>query len=90
MLTSWLLDRLGALRHSNGAPMVRVYGPTSVVSRGGTIAFNFLDPDGHLVDERAVGRDASAGRISLRTGCSPTWKRSLTSPRAPTATASPT
>ena len=69
MLTGWLLDRLGALRHSNGAPMVKLYGPASVVSRGGTVAFNFLDADGRLVDERAVGRDASAAGISLRTGC---------------------
>jgi selenocysteine lyase/cysteine desulfurase len=69
ILTSWLLRCLGALRHSTGAPMVRVYGPADGVSRGGTVAFNFLDPDGRLVDERAVGRDASAAGISLRTGC---------------------
>jgi selenocysteine lyase/cysteine desulfurase len=37
--------------------------------RGGTVAFNFLDPLGRLVDERAVSRDAAAARISLRTGC---------------------
>jgi selenocysteine lyase/cysteine desulfurase len=49
--------------------MVRVYGPASCDSRGGTVAFNFLDPEGNVVDERAVGRDASAAGISLRTGC---------------------
>jgi len=69
MLTSWLLTCLGRLRHSNGAPMVAVYGPSSVSARGGTVALNFLDPDGRLVDERAVARDAAAERISLRTGC---------------------
>jgi selenocysteine lyase/cysteine desulfurase len=69
MLTSWLLSCLERLRHGNGAPMVRVYGPTSVSARGGTVALNFLDPDGRLVDERAVARDAAAERISLRTGC---------------------
>ena len=26
-LTGWLLEALGALRHSNGAPVVRIYGP---------------------------------------------------------------
>ena len=31
-LTGWLLDQLGELRYPSGAPMVRVYGPTS---RGG-------------------------------------------------------
>ncbi|HEY1823550.1 MAG TPA: aminotransferase class V-fold PLP-dependent enzyme [Trebonia sp.] len=69
MLTSWLLDRLGRLRHGSGAPMARVYGPANTVSRGATVALNFLDPDGRIVDERAVSRDASAAGISLRTGC---------------------
>jgi selenocysteine lyase/cysteine desulfurase len=39
------------------------------MSRGGTVALNFLDPDGRIIDERAVSRDASAAGISLRTGC---------------------
>ncbi|HEX4087408.1 MAG TPA: aminotransferase class V-fold PLP-dependent enzyme [Trebonia sp.] len=69
MLTSWLLDCLGRMRHSSGAPMVRVYGPPTGVGRGGTVALNFLDPDGRVVDERAVARDSSAAGISLRTGC---------------------
>jgi selenocysteine lyase/cysteine desulfurase len=69
ILTSWLLRCLGTMRHSTGAPMARVYGPADGVSRGGTVAFNFLDMDGQVVDERAVGRDASAAGISLRTGC---------------------
>ncbi|RCV51410.1 aminotransferase class V-fold PLP-dependent enzyme [Marinitenerispora sediminis] len=68
-LTGRLLDRLTALRHSTGVPLVRVYGPTDTAGRGGTVAFNFLDPGGAVVDERAVARDAAAHRISLRTGC---------------------
>jgi len=69
MLTAWLLECLGRLRHSSGAPMARVYGPCDTTSRGGTVALNFLDPVGRLIDERAVSRDASAAGISLRTGC---------------------
>jgi selenocysteine lyase/cysteine desulfurase len=69
MLTGRLLDALGGLRHDNGAPLVRLYGPATTRDRGGTIAFNFLDPAGRIVDERAVARDASAAGISLRTGC---------------------
>ena len=68
-LTSWLLDGLAVLKHGSGAPMVRLYGPGPGKSRGGTVAFNFLDPRGAVVDERAVARDASAAGISLRTGC---------------------
>jgi selenocysteine lyase/cysteine desulfurase len=68
-LTGWLLDRLGALRHGNGQPMVRIYGPRNTVRRGGTIAFNLLDPRGTLIDERLVARESAAAGISLRTGC---------------------
>lgn len=68
-LTGRLLDGLRALRHGNGAPLVRVYGPEDTDRRGGTVALNVLDPDGRVVDERAVGRDSAARGISLRTGC---------------------
>ena len=54
-LTGWLLDRLAALRHGNGEPMARIYGPASTRDRGSTVAFNLLDPGGRIVDERAVG-----------------------------------
>ena len=68
-LTTWLLDRLAGLKHGDGTPMVRLYGPANGAARGGTVAFNFLDPRGAVVDERAVARDASAAGISVRTGC---------------------
>ena len=68
-LTSWLLDRLTALRHSNGAPLLHVYGPITIHRRGGTITFNFYDPDGMFLDHRLVERHANAVNISLRTGC---------------------
>jgi selenocysteine lyase/cysteine desulfurase len=68
-LTGWLLDRFRAMRHSNGRPMVLVYGPTDTRDRGGTVAFNFLDPAGTLIDERLVARESTAGGFSLRTGC---------------------
>lgn len=68
-LTGWLLDRLQGLRHTNGTPMVEVYGPYGTSGRGGTVAFNFRDPYGRLIDERAVQRDSAALGISLRTGC---------------------
>ena len=69
MLTGWLLDHLVRLKHGNGAPLVRLYGPAGLDRRGGTVALNFLDRRGELIDERAVARDAAAAGISLRTGC---------------------
>ncbi len=68
-LTSWLLDSLLALRHGNRRHMVRVYGPSSMTARGGTIAFNLYDPDGHLLNYSRVEELANLRRISLRTGC---------------------
>jgi len=68
-LAGWLIDRLAALRHGNGQPMARIYGPASTRDRGGIVAFNLLDPAGRVVDERAVARDTAAAGISIRTGC---------------------
>jgi molybdenum cofactor sulfurtransferase len=68
-LGAWLLDRLGTLRHTGGRPAATIYGPRSWDRRGATIAFNFLHPDGRVVDERYVDRVAAAHGISLRTGC---------------------
>ncbi|KJR87735.1 molybdenum cofactor sulfurase [Sporothrix schenckii 1099-18] len=72
-LTGWFLDRLVVLRHSNGRPMVRLYGPPHCLpdgsNRGGTVTFNVLNTAGVVVDERIVAREAAKARISLRTGC---------------------
>lgn len=68
-LTGWLLDRLRSLTHDNSAPMVRIYGPQDTARRGGTVAFNFLDPNGVVVDERLVAQESAAVGFSLRTGC---------------------
>ena len=68
-LTDWLLTELAALRHGNGRPMVRLYGPASTTMRGGTVTMNFYDPDGRLLDYRRIDELAGLEGISLRTGC---------------------
>jgi len=68
-LTGWCLEELMALRHSNGRAMVRIYGPVTMDSRGGTITLNLYDPHGHLFDYRRIEELAGEERISLRTGC---------------------
>ena len=68
-LTAALLDDLLALRHGNGKPMVRLYGPANTVDRGGTVTMNFYDPEEQLLDYRRVEELAAAQGISLRTGC---------------------
>jgi molybdenum cofactor sulfurtransferase len=68
-LGTWLLDGLARPRHADGRPAAVVYGPPTWDRRGGTIALNFLHPDGRVVDERHVDALAAAQGISLRTGC---------------------
>ncbi|MBE7556108.1 MAG: aminotransferase class V-fold PLP-dependent enzyme [Anaerolineales bacterium] len=68
-LTGWLLDQLAALRHHNGMPLVRLYGPVNTSRRGGTITLNFYDSAGHFIDHRLVEQRANEVNISLRTGC---------------------
>ena len=68
-LTGWLLDNLTALKHSNGANLVRVYGPTVMAGRGGAITVNFYDKEGNALDHRYIEEQSNASNISLRTGC---------------------
>ena len=68
-LTGWLLDNLTALRHSNGAPLLHIYGPTNTDRRGGAVTVNFFDRDSQPIDHRAIEEAANQHNISLRTGC---------------------
>jgi selenocysteine lyase/cysteine desulfurase len=68
-LTGWLLDNLLSIHHSNGNPVVRLYGPPDTHMRGGTITVNFYDPNGQTIDHRHIETEANKVNISLRTGC---------------------
>jgi len=49
--------------------MVRIYGPATTQTRGGTVTLNLYDPQGRLLDYRRVEELAGEQGISLRTGC---------------------
>ncbi len=68
-LTGWLIEQLVTLRHNNGNPVVRLYGPANTERRGATVEVNFLNPEGKLIDCNKVERLANDQRISLRAGC---------------------
>ncbi len=68
-LAGWLLEAMGALRHSNDAPMVRIFGPLDSRQRGATIAFYLLDPSPTVYDVHMMERLAAEKMISVRTGC---------------------
>ena len=68
-LTGWLLDNLTAMKHGNGIPLVRVYGPTNLEERGGAVTVNFYDEHNRALDHRFIEQKANEANISLRTGC---------------------
>ena len=68
-LTRRLLAELSALRHPDGSPAIRRYGPPDDADRGGTIPFNVLDRRGEVVGFWDVEAAADEHRISIRTGC---------------------
>ena len=72
-LTGWLLDQLAAMKHTNGMEMVKIYGPLTTDSRGGTVAVNFFDSHGQLIKKAPLEAEAIRRNISIRMGffCNP-------------------
>jgi selenocysteine lyase/cysteine desulfurase len=68
-LAGWLLDNLTSMKHGNGMPLVRVYGPTTTQGRGGAVTLNFYDKEDKALDHRFIEEQANEANISLRTGC---------------------
>jgi molybdenum cofactor sulfurtransferase len=68
-LTGWLLENLIAMKHINGVPLVKVYGPITMESRGGAVTVNFFNAKDQLIDHRFIEEAANKKNISLRTGC---------------------
>jgi selenocysteine lyase/cysteine desulfurase len=68
-LTGWLLDNLTQMKHSTGNPLARIYGPTTMIERGGAVTINFFNRHGQAIDHRSIEGEASQDNISLRTGC---------------------
>jgi len=68
-LTADLLARLRRLRHPDGAPRVRLYGPEALDARGGAVCFNLLDQKGRPLPFARVESAAREAGISIRGGC---------------------
>ena len=68
-LAGWVMEQLLSLHHSNGAPLVRIYGPLDTQRRGATVAMNFYDASGGIIDHLKVEAAAANHQISLRSGC---------------------
>ncbi len=68
-LTAWVIQELLSLHHASGRPLVRVYGPLDTQRRGATVAMNFYDSTGRIIDHLRVEEAAAKHKISLRSGC---------------------
>jgi selenocysteine lyase/cysteine desulfurase len=68
-LTALFLRELAALRHSNGVPLARIYGPTDMHDRGGAVAFNLCTREGTPIPYPVVEANATRAGIALRGGC---------------------
>jgi selenocysteine lyase/cysteine desulfurase len=63
------IDDLCALRHNNGTPLVRIYGPRDRSACGGAVAFNVCDRTGTPIAYSLVETRARRANVSLRGGC---------------------
>lgn len=64
-----LADRLAEIKHQNGQPVVKVFGPTDFSERGGNIIMNFFDVDGNVIPFEDIEQMANQDMISIRSGC---------------------
>lgn len=68
-LGGFILNELRVLKHRNGKPLVKLYGPAGTVNRGGTFLMNFVDQSGQFYPLQHIEELAILNKISLRTGC---------------------
>lgn len=69
ILTTYLHSELRQLKHYNGKPLLKIYGPKLMENRGGTLVMNFYDEEGALYNFQQIESDAFKLNISIRTGC---------------------
>lgn len=71
-LTEFLADQLSMIRHSNGKPVVEIYGKHALhdpAKQGGIVSFNILQANGHHLGYFPVQTQSAIRNIHLRTGC---------------------
>jgi len=69
IFTQYLLGAMTSMKHSNGKPLIYVFGPGTDESRGGTIIFNVFGSNGEALPYTKIEQEANKAQISLRTGC---------------------
>ena len=69
VLSHYILDTYPNLQHSNGQPIVKIFGPGTTEKRGGTFILNVFDEQGNPVPFHLVEQQANELNFSIRTGC---------------------
>ena len=72
-LTEWGAAQLSALRHSNGAPLVQLFGKHGAGRgarkvQGGIFNFEVLSPEGKVLSYKTFEAEAAAAGLHVRTG----------------------
>ncbi|MCR9174057.1 MAG: aminotransferase class V-fold PLP-dependent enzyme [bacterium] len=68
-ITTHMCVSLRKLQHSNGQPLVNMFGPGDRTETGGTLIMTFNNPDGTVIPFEDVERLTNARNISIRSGC---------------------
>ncbi len=68
-ITELLAKKLHDLHHSNGKPLLRIFGPEDFSKRGGNMIMSFYDKNGNTFPTELIEEKASEQNISIRTGC---------------------
>ena len=68
-LTELFLKEMSTIKHDNGLPVVRIFGPLNTEKRGGTVILNFQDSEGKTFPFDWIEEQANKQLISIRSGC---------------------
>lgn len=68
-LMNYLIPQLHSIKHSNGRPLVHIFGPPDRSACGGTVVLNIFDCEGNQYPFEHIEQDASKLGISIRSGC---------------------
>jgi molybdenum cofactor sulfurtransferase len=68
-LSIYFRAKLEQLKHINGEPLLKIFGPKEQTNKGGTFILNFRDNEGNVIPFANVEHLANNEKISIRTGC---------------------
>lgn len=68
-MNHYLNSRLRDIKHDNGTPLLKIFGPQDRKDAGGNFIMTFINPDDSTIPFEKVEELANKQMISLRTGC---------------------